>query len=94
MNENVDILKVHADVPLPKNGGSNPEYPEKTHKLVRKSASRIRGKNSPPQPGIEPSPSNIGDQLAWSERAGSNPLNYWLPASSNPLDYWLPVLTH
>ena len=33
----------------------------------------IRGENSQPQPGIEPSPytSNIGDKFAWSERAGS-----------------------
>ena len=28
---------------------------------------------------IEPSPSKTGDKFAWSERASSNSLNYWLP---------------
>ena len=36
-----------------------------------------------PKPGIEPSPSNFGDKFAWSERAGSYPLNYWLPPMSH-----------
>ena len=44
---------------------------------VRKSVPHniIRGENSLPQPGIEPSPSNIGDKFAWSECTSSNPLN-------------------
>ena len=41
--------------------GENPRQP------VRKSVSHnnIRGEQSPPQPEIEPSPSNIGDKFAW-----------------------------
>ena len=54
--------------------GETPRQP------VRKSVSHIfiRGENSPLRPGIEPSPSNIGDKLnlSWSERAGSNPLKH------------------
>ena len=47
---------------------------------LRKSEPHVKCENSPPHPEMEPSPSNIGDKLPWSERAGSNPLNYWLPA--------------
>ena len=58
-----------------------PEYPgRKTPTTSPKIDIIIRGENSPPQQGIEPSPSNIGDEFAWSQRRdGSNPLNYWLP---------------
>ena len=38
----------------------------------------IRGENSLPQPGIEPTSSNIGDTFVWSEHAGSNlSLTHW-----------------
>ena len=63
MNENVDILKVQVNGSLPKRGGGNPEYPEKTPDKQPENRYHIiiRGELSPPQPGIEPSPSNIGD---------------------------------
>ena len=69
MNENFQIMKVQVIGPLPKRGGSKPETPPTP---------------APPPPpllprlGIEPSPSNIGDKFAWSERvSSSNTLNYW-----------------
>ena len=61
--------------------------PEKNRYLII-----IRGENSPSQPGIEPSPSNIGDNFAQSERAGCSPLNYCLPPPSPfpLLGFWSP----
>ena len=53
--------------------GETPRQP------ARKSVPHIRGKNAQPQPEIEPSPSNMDDKFTLSERAGSGPLNYWLP---------------
>ena len=57
------ILKVQVNGPLPKTGGSKPEYLEKT---PREPAPKpvphiITGKNSPHRQGIEPSPSDPGD---------------------------------
>ena len=60
-------------------GGNKQGYPEKNPWLAARKSVPHRGKNESPQPGIEPSPSNIGDQFAWWQRADSNPLNYWLP---------------
>ena len=80
------ILKVQVNGPLPNREreggwGDKPEYPEKNPDNQPENLYYIiiRGENSQPQQGIEPAPSNIGDKFAWSERAGSNPLNYWLP---------------
>ena len=55
----LDILKVHVNGPLPR-GGSKPEYPEKNPDNQSENRYHI---SSPPQPGIEPSPSNIGDHF-------------------------------
>ena len=54
-------------------GGSKAEYLEITpdNESENRYHLIIRGENSLPHPGIEPSPSNIGDQFAWSECAGS-----------------------
>ena len=59
-------------------GVNKPEYPEKTpdNQPENRYHIIIRGENSPPQPGIEPSPSNHGDKCVWTERVGCNPLNY------------------
>ena len=51
-------------------------------KLLEKTwQSHITGKNPPPQPGTEPSPTNLGDTFACSECADCNQLSYWLPAT-------------
>ena len=57
-----------------------PEYLEKTHDNQPESQYHIlEMKIHHPDPESNPSPSNIGDKLAWSERASSNQLNYyWL----------------
>ena len=53
---------------------------ENHRKPARKLVPHIGRRKFTPQPGIKPSPSNIGDNMfAWSECAGSNPLNYRLP---------------
>ena len=66
MNENFESA---GDGLLPKSGGSNPEYLEKSPDNQSENRYHIyRGKNSSPQPGIEPLPSDIGDKFAWSER--------------------------
>ena len=82
MTENCELLKVQVNGPLPKRGGGGQtgvpgekpqdNQPENRYHII------IRGKNAPPQTGIEPAPSDIDDQLASSEHAGSNPLNYSL----------------
>ena len=54
------ILKV------PEGGGSKPEYPEKSpDSLPANRYHNIRGENPTSWTGLEPSPSNIGDRLAW-----------------------------
>ena len=51
-------------------GGSKPDYPEKPpdNQPENRYHIIIRGEHISPQLGIEPSPSNIGDKFAWSER--------------------------
>ena len=50
MNENLDILKVQVNGPLPKRGGEQTGVPrENPRQPVRKSVSQIRGENSLPQ---------------------------------------------
>ena len=57
--------------------GSKPEYPEK-----KQLVSHIRGENPTSRLGIEPSPSYIGDKLAWPRvRARYDPLSYRPPHS-------------
>ena len=62
-------------------GGSNPDCAEKnpdnqSDNRYHRVEVKFTGSD---QPKIEPLPSNTGDQFAWSDRAGFNPLNYWLP---------------
>ena len=60
MNENFEILKLQVNGFLPKRWGRKPEYPEKApdNQPENRYHIIIRGENSPPQPGIEPSPCN------------------------------------
>ena len=91
MNEICQKVQVKEPLPKRREGerggrgeGGTPDYPEKN--LTSSSKKNrydinmyIKGENSPPRLGIEPSTSNNGNKFAWPERAGSNPLNYCLP---------------
>ena len=59
--------------------GSKPEHPEKTSDSLPAKRYHIRGENSKSRAGIKPSPSNIGDKLAWPRAcAACDPLSYRL----------------
>ena len=80
------LLKIHINRSLSKRGGRKPAYEQtpSSHPAPSPTTAspkicslwQIRGENWPLLPRTEPSPSNIGDKLTWSEHTGSTQLNY------------------
>ena len=76
MNEHFEILKLLVILDVYRKQGEQTGVPEENPRQpVRKSVSHIRGENSPPNPRPL---TLVIIKFAWSESAGSIPLNYWL----------------